>query len=67
MLRSGFFVVVICENDMLWSGNLGLKWGSLAWHIPNMHIFGSAPPPPRIPPFLIMPVFQFLNVPLWVR
>ena len=36
-----------CENDMLWSGNLGLKMGVSyqKWHIPNMHIYGSAPPP----------------------
>ena len=43
MLRSGF-LFVICENDMLWSGNLGLKMGLQKWHIPNMHIiYASAP------------------------
>ena len=35
---------VMCENDMLWSGNLGLKMGVSRWHIPNMHM--EVPPPP---------------------
>ena len=47
----------ICKMVMLF-GNLwkcicsgteiqGWKWGSLARHIPNMHTYGSTPPPPR--------------------
>ena len=47
MLLNGF-LLVICENDMLRDGNSGLKNGSLARHIPNMHTYGStlSPPPP---------------------
>ena len=29
MIRSGFFFFLFYENDMLWSGNLGLKMGVL--------------------------------------
>ena len=45
---------VICENDMLWSGNLGLKMGvSKMAHTQYAH--GSAPPPPLGPqPFIFM-------------
>ena len=47
---SGVDFSVICENDMLWSGNLGLKMGVSnieTWHIPNMHIIiWKCPPPP---------------------
>ena len=46
MLRNGFFLE-ICENDMLRNGNSGLKWGSLARHIPNMHMAVTPPPPPN--------------------
>ena len=33
---------------MIYSGTeiQGLKWGSLARHIPNMHTYRSTPPPP---------------------
>ena len=43
----------ICENDLLMIRNLGLKIGSLTWHIPIMHKYGSTPPPPPPPESLI--------------
>ena len=55
MLRSGFFLSflkMICSVAEI----KGWKWGSLAWHIPNMHICGSAPPPD------FSPKFNFRNI-----
>ena len=36
------FVKMICSGTEI----QGWKWGSLARHIPNMHTYGSTPPPP---------------------
>ena len=42
-------IFVICENDILRSGNLGMKMGvSRAEHIPNMHMEVRPPPPESV-------------------
>ena len=54
----------ICENYMLRNGNLGTdqgwKWGSLARHVPNMHINGSTPPPRELGAFVHNRITRFL-------
>ena len=37
---------------MLWDANIGLKWGSILWHIhvPHTQYIPSASPPPPPPP-----------------
>ena len=50
---SGADFTVICENYMLWSGNLGLKIEvSKMAHTQYAYINGSAPPPPGFKPLL---------------
>ena len=46
MLRKDFFVVVICENNMLRNGNSGLKMGvSRAAHTQYAYVWKNPPPP----------------------